>query len=285
MTLLKRLLRLVRFEHTLFALPFAIMGAFMAARGWPTPKQLILILAAMVGARTAAMGFNRIVDLEYDRLNPRTQQWELPAGRVTLRQAWLLVIVASAVFFVAAGLLNWLAFALSPVALAIVLFYSYTKRFTVLTHVALGLALSVAPVGAWIAVTGAFALPPLVLALAVVLWVAGFDIIYACQDYAFDRATGLFSIPARFGIARGLMLSSALHLGMVMALLAVGVLAWLGWIYYVAVGLTAGFLVYEHRLVTASDLSRANAAFFTVNGVVSLLLMTATVADVLLVSG
>ncbi len=285
MTLLHRLLRLVRFEHTIFALPFAIMGAFLAAGGWPTARQLGLILLAMVGARTAAMGFNRIADLHYDRLNPRTQHWELPSGKVTLPQAWALVIVASAAFFLAAALLNRLALALSPVALAIVFFYSYTKRFTELTHFALGLALSVAPMGAWIAVRASFALAPLVLSAAVVLWVAGFDIIYGCQDYAFDRALGLRSIPARFGIARALAISSALHGAMVVALIVVGLLSSLSLIYYAAVGLTAAFLFYEHRIVTPGDLSRADTAFFTVNGVVSLLLMAATVADLLLLRG
>jgi 4-hydroxybenzoate polyprenyltransferase len=281
MTLIRRLLRLVRFEHTLFALPFAIMGAFLAADGWPTGKQLGLILMAMVGARTAAMGFNRIVDLPYDRLNPRTQQWELPSGKVTVPQAWALVTISAAVFVLAAGLLNRLALSLSPVALAIVLFYSYTKRFTVLTHLALGLALSVAPTGAWIAIKGSFALAPLVLSAAVVMWTAGFDIIYACQDYDFDRATGLRSIPARFGIARALLFSSALHVGMVLAVVAVGLLTARGAIYYAAAALTAAFLVYEHRIVSPGDLSRADTAFFTVNGIVSLLLMAATVADVL----
>ncbi|MGH9869727.1 MAG: UbiA-like polyprenyltransferase [Candidatus Polarisedimenticolia bacterium] len=277
---------LVAFPHTLFALPFAVMGMFLGAAGSPTAHQALWIVAAMAGARTAAMCFNRIADRDIDAANPRTAARPLPSGRLTVDWAWRVLAGAVALFVGACAALSQTCLILSPVALAIVLGYSYTKRVTSLSHVALGLALAIAPVGAWIAVDGPASWAPVLLAAAVLTWTAGFDIIYACQDVGFDRAQGLRSIPAALGVARALRVSSALHVGMVAALAAVpwavAPRAELSWIYFGGVALTAGVLVHEHRIVSADDLSRVNRAFFTLNGWVSVILCAATVADLLL---
>ena len=284
-TFLQRLLALlemIRFQHTIFALPFAIISAFMAAGGFPTVWQLGWILGAMVGARSCAMAFNRIADLDYDTRNPRTRSWALPAGKISLRSAWAFCIAAGAFFFVSAGMLNLLCLALAPVALAVVLGYSYTKRFTPLTHLALGLSLGIAPVGAWLGVTGSFALPPLLLCAAVICWVAGFDIIYACQDVEFDRKEGLHSLPVRLGTPGSLRVAQALHLVMVGTLASLPAVAKVGWLYAIGVLLVAALLFVEHRLIRPADLSRLDLAFFAVNGIVSLVFMGLTLADILL---
>jgi len=275
------LLAMVKFEHTLFALPFALISALVAAGGLPAGRTLGWMLVAMVGARTSAMAFNRLADEHLDRLNPRTQDRALPRGLVSRREAWLVTLVGAAALVVAAGMLNRLALALSPVALALVWGYSYSKRFSVLSHLLLGLCLGIAPVGAWIAVTGRVELTPLVLAAAVMLWTAGFDLIYACQDYDFDRQVGLHSLPARLGMGPALLVSLLLHGVMV------GLLAWYGWLvemlgwYWLGLAAASVILAYEHTLVSPRDLSRVNQAFFTVNGVVSVGLMVATAADLL----
>jgi 4-hydroxybenzoate polyprenyltransferase len=279
---LRILLEMIKFEHTLFALPFALMSAMVAARGVPPGWKLFWILVAMVGARSSAMAFNRLADLEYDRRNPRTAGRALPAGLLTAAQAWAFTLATAGVFVVAAGRLNPLALALSPVALGIVWGYSYTKRFTTWTHVFLGLSLGVAPVGAWIGVLGRFDVAPLVLAAAVMLWTAGFDIIYACQDVEVDRAEGLFSLPARRGIGTALAASALLHAAMMGLLVWFGALAGLGAIYWAGLAVVAGAFVYEHSLVKPHDLGRVNAAFFTTNGFVSLALLCFTAADVLI---
>ena len=279
---LRILLEMIKFEHTLFALPFALMSAMVAARGVPPGWKLFWILVAMVGARSSAMAFNRLADLEYDRRNPRTAGRALPAGLLTAAQAWAFTLATAGVFVVAAGRLNHLALALSPVALGIVWGYSYTKRFTTWTHVFLGLSLGVAPVGAWIGVLGRFDVAPLVLAAAVMLWTAGFDIIYACQDVEVDRAEGLFSLPARRGIGTALAASALLHAAMMGLLVWFGALAGLGAIYWAGLAVVAGAFVYEHSLVKPHDLGRVNAAFFTTNGFVSLALLCFTAADVLI---
>jgi 4-hydroxybenzoate polyprenyltransferase len=275
------LLDMVKFQHTVFALPFAIMSAFLGAGGWPTAWQFGWILAAMVGARTCAMTFNRIADLDYDARNPRTQSWALPTGRIGLPSAWAFCIASGAFFFLSAAMLNWLCLALAPVALVVVLGYSYTKRFTRYSHLALGLSLGIAPVGAWLGVTAAFALPPLLLCAAVICWVAGFDIIYACQDVEFDHQEGLYSLPATIGIPSALKAARFLHLLMIAALLGVWAVARLGLLYLIGVAGVAALLVYEHRLVRPADLSRINLAFFTLNGIASLLFMALTIADIL----
>lgn len=280
--------RLIRFSHTVFALPFALASVALA---WPahpvTPRILFWILVAMVGARSAAMGFNRLVDRKFDALNPRTRSWELPQGSVKVWEAIVLTAVASLVFIYAAYELNSICFALSPVALAIVFFYSLTKRFTWASHFFLGLALSLAPMGAWLAVSGpAIDLQelatPVFLGLAVLFWLAGFDVIYALQDLAFDRKAGLHSIPVRFGIAGALRFSSLFHACTVVFLAAVGISAQSGFIYWIGFAAVAIILFWEHRLVTPTDLSRINRAFFDFNAYVSIGYLLTTVADLLL---
>jgi len=277
------LLKTIRFEHTAFALPFALTSAFVAADGWPTAWELGWILGAMVGARTAAMAFNRLADLDYDRKNPRTAGRALVTGELTTRQLWVALLVAAAIYFLAARMLNLLCFVLSPFALVVLLGYSYTKRFTVLTHWVLGLALGIAPVGAWIAIRGRVEFPPLLLGAAVTLWTAGFDIIYACQDIAFDRAQGLFSIPARWGASRALLISSVNHVFTVWLLALFGWAADLNWLYLLGVVVLVPVLWWEHRVVRPDDLSRAEAASFVANGIFSLVLFLFAAADAILV--
>ena len=283
--------RLIRFSHTVFALPFALASVALA---WPvhpvTPRLLFWIVVAMVGARSAAMGFNRLVDRKFDALNPRTRSWELPQGSVKVWEAIVLTAAASLVFVYATYELNSICFGLSPVALAIVFFYSLTKRFTWASHFFLGLALSLAPMGAWLAVSGpAIDLrelaTPLFLGLAVLFWLAGFDVIYALQDLAFDRKAGLHSIPVRFGIAGALRFSSLFHTCTVFFLAAVGISAQSGFIYWIGFATVAIILFWEHRLVTPTDLSRINRAFFDFNAYVSIGYLLTTHADLLLING
>lgn len=269
-------LEMIKFEHTIFALPFAFMGAFLAAGGVPEPAKCLWILLAMVGARTAAMGFNRIVDLPYDRKNPRTATRALPQGTIKVNEAWLFVILASLLFFFAAYKLNRLTFMLSPLALAIVLFYSFGKRFTWLSHIFLGLTLGIAPAAGWIAVKGSFAVAPIILSAGVIFWVAGFDTIYACMDFEFDRREGLHSIPCKFGKERALAFAVGFHILAFMFFLYTGIMTGLGWVYYAGIGLTAVALVVQHTLVTPKDLSKINLSFFTMNGVISITLFLAT---------
>jgi 4-hydroxybenzoate polyprenyltransferase len=274
---LKTTLEMIKFEHSVFALPFALTGALLAARfdglpgQWPTLRQVAWIIAAMVGARSAAMTMNRIVDLEYDRRNPRTQNRPLVTGALSLRYAWAFTAVSSGLLVLAAWQLNPLALKLSPVALLVLFFYSYTKRFTTWSHVVLGFCLGMSPAAAWIAVSGTLDWRMLILCAAVTFWVAGFDVLYACQDAEFDRTAGLYSIPQRFGVARALRIARGMHL------VVVGLLAWLAWEFalpwpaWAGIAAVGGLLAYEHSLVKADDLSRLNAAFFTVNGYISVL--------------
>jgi 4-hydroxybenzoate polyprenyltransferase len=273
---------MIKFEHSVFALPFALTGAMLAVRGWPTWPQLLWLVVAMVGARSAAMTINRIADREIDARNPRTQTRALPAGQLSLRFAVGFTVVSGALLVLAAFELNPLAFKLSPVALAILLLYSYTKRFTALSHFVLGMCLGMSPIAAWIALRGDLSASVLVLGAAVTLWVAGFDIIYACQDVEFDRVQGLYSLPRRFGIHAALVLSAALHVVMLALLLVVSRLEGLGWLALVGLVGVAALLAYEHALVKPSDLSRVNAAFFTVNGYISVLFFLTWAADILL---
>jgi len=260
------------------------LGAVLAANGLPSVRQIFWIVVAMVGARSAAMAFNRLVDRRFDGANPRTATRAIPAGLLSTNFVTIFTVASAAVFFLAAAMLNRLTLLLSPIALASVLFYSYTKRFTAFSHLALGWALSIAPTGAWIAVRGAIDSPvPLLLSLAVMLWTAGFDIIYACQDRDFDVETGLNSIPARFGIARALWISRGLHLAMFAALTCVYFLTGLHWIGLVGIIATAALLIYQHRLVRADDLSRLNMAFFNTNAWVSVILFVTIAADVFLI--
>ena len=265
---------MIKIEHTLFALPFAFLGAVLAARGLPTPWQILWIVVAMVGARSAAMAFNRIADRSFDARNPRTASRALPAGLLSVGFVWAFTIAAAALFAVAAAMLNRLTLILAPVALACVLLYSFTKRWTQFSHLVLGACLSIAPTGAWIAVRGEIGSPvPLLLSLVVLLWTAGFDVLYACQDYDFDRSEGLRSIPARVGIARALWIARALHAAAFLALVWLFLITRLGPVALIGVLATAALLVYQHRLVRAGDLSRLNAAFFTTNAFVSVILL------------
>lgn len=269
---LRSTLDMIKFEHSIFAMPFALTGALLAWRNLgfnvdtPSLKVLYIVLA-MIGARSAAMTFNRILDAHIDAKNPRTAMRHIPSGRLSLRFAWGFLLASSAIFFIASGLLNPLCLMLSPIALAIVLFYSYTKRFTSFAHLVLGASLGIAPSAAWIAVTGALDLRIGLLSIAVMLWTAGFDIIYACQDTDFDRREGLFSIPARIGIANALTLSRVFHVLTLVSLTALSQsLSLSPW----PVLPVAALLIYEHTLVKADDLSRVDMAFFTVNGFIGM---------------
>jgi 4-hydroxybenzoate polyprenyltransferase len=280
-------LDMVKFEHSVFALPFAGTGALLAfreSRG-AAPElawSILWIVVAMVAARSAAMAFNRLLDADLDARNPRTRSRHLPAGLLSKVFAWAFVAASTLVFLLSARALNPLCFRLAPLALAVVFFYSFTKRFTSLSHLVLGLSLGIAPAAAWIAVRGSLDLRILWLTAAVMLWTAGFDIIYSCQDYEFDVVEGLFSYPSRFGIAGSLWISRAFHVTMLGCLLALAHAFQLGWVSLTGVAAVAALLVYEHGLVKADDLSRVNAAFFNVNGCVSVLFFLFWAADILL---
>lgn len=283
---LRLTLDMIKFEHSVFALPFALTGALLAWRDENFPLaglawKLLWIVVAMVGARSAAMTFNRILDHAIDARNPRTAARQLPAGLLSRAFAWGFFLAAAAVFVTAAALLNRLCLLLSPVALAIVCFYSFTKRFTSLSHLVLGFSLGIAPAAAWIAMRGALDPRILWLTAAVTLWTAGFDIIYSCQDFAFDRQAGLFSLPARLGIARALLAARVLHAGMITCLVLLALGFGLGWLAAAGIAAIAGLLAWEHSIVKPHDLSRVNAAFFTANGYVSVLFLIFWAADIL----
>jgi 4-hydroxybenzoate polyprenyltransferase len=274
-------LEMIKFEHSVFALPFALTGAVLAVRGWPSLRQVLWLVVAMVGARSAAMTFNRIADLRFDAANPRTRGRALPAGHLSMGFAAGFTVLSCALFMLAARELNPLAFRLSPIVIALLLGYSYTKRFTVLSHLVLGACLGLSPLATAIALGGRVDAGIALLGVAVMFWVAGFDLIYACQDVEFDRRLGLFSIPARFGIRTALWLSGAMHLIMLGLLVAAARVENLGWIAFAGLGLVAVLLAYEHGLVRPSDLSRLNAAFFNINGYVSVLFFVTWATDVL----
>lgn len=274
------LLELIKFSHTIFSFPFAIMSAFIAADGMPTFRQLILIVGALAMARSAAMSFNRIVDVNFDIHNPRTAYRVELQKKIGKKNVWIFTLVCIGLFVTFAGLLNRLALYMSPVAILIVFGYSFTKRFTDLSHFVLGLALALSPIGAWIGIQGRFGVTPFLLAFAVVLWTAGFDIIYACQDLEHDKKLGLHSLPKRIGLLWALILSGILHFFMVLILFVVPRYSDLGIIYSIGVCVTAALLFYEHLLVKPKDLSKINTAFFTVNGIISMGLMGVTLIDI-----
>lgn len=270
---LRTTLDMIKFEHTLFALPFAFLGAVLAADGLPAWRQILWITLAMVGARSAAMTFNRIIDKDIDAANPRTANRELPSGKLSVKFAWMFFIAAVALFLTAAYSLNWLALALSPVALLSILGYSYAKRFTAFAHLVLGWSLAISPTAAWIAVRGAIdSEVPLLLSLIVLMWTSGFDVLYACQDFEYDRKAGLRSIPARFGIKNSLWIARLFHFQAFIVLLLLYAVTGLGWLALAGVGAVGALLVYQHTLVKSNDLSRMNAAFFTTNAFVSVIL-------------
>lgn len=274
---IRTVLEMIKFEHSIFALPFALTGALLAARatfhGWPSVQQIVWIVVAMVAARSAAMTVNRIVDLHYDRENPRTRQRALVTGALSVSFAWSFTMIAIGIFLIAAWQLNRLALELAPAAITILFFYSFTKRFTNWSHVFLGFALGISPAAAWIAITGQLDSRILILCAAVTLWVGGFDVFYACQDVDYDRQAGLFSVPKKFGIANALLIARAMHVGVA------GLLVWLAasfrlpWPAWWGIAVVAALLAYEHSLVKADDLSKLDAAFFTVNGYISLLFL------------
>ena len=271
---IKIVLEMIKFEHSVFALPFALVGALLGARathrGWPTWLQFLWVILAMVSARSGAMTVNRIVDLRYDRENPRTKQRALATGVLSVSFAWTFTLIAVAVFFVAAWQLNLLALQLAPLALAILFFYSFTKRFTTWSHLFLGFALGISPAAAWIAVTGSFDPRMLILCAAVTLWVGGFDVLYACQDLDYDRSAGLFSIPQRFGVAKALAIARAMHVAVVILLGLLAASFALPWPAWAGIAVVAALLAYEHSLVKADDLSKLDAAFFAMNGYISM---------------
>jgi len=273
---------MIKFEHTIFALPFAFIGALLARKGLPTAWQLTWIALAMIGGRSAAMTFNRIADVRYDWSNPRTRKRALPQGTLSMGFAVVFTIVMSLLFVFAAWQLNWLCFYLSFPMLAILLLYSYTKRFTSLSYAVLGFAVGCAPLAAWLAIDGEFAWPPVFLSGAVMFWVAGFDLIYALQDVEFDRKAKLFSLPSRYGVAPALRVSSVFHGATVILLIETAVITNLGWMAYAGIAAVAGILYWEHRLVTPDDLSRINVAFFNLNGYVSILLLLTFAGDILI---
>ena len=276
MGLLRTYATFIRVSHSVFALPFALVGALLAAAERPVaPIRVVWIVLAMVTARSAAMAFNRIVDARWDALNPRTANREIPAGKLSAAQAWAFLVVTTVAFIASTWPLGWICFALSPVALAIVFWYSLAKRVTSYTQFFLGLAMAVAPVGGWLAAGGGLAWPPFWLALAIGTWVGGFDVLYACQDLEFDRAHRLRSIPVRFGVPASLAISRALHVATVGCLLALGVIRPLGPIYFVGVALVALLLVYEQTLVREDDLSQVKRAF-DLNGYVGILYLVTT---------
>ena len=259
----------IKIEHTVFALPFAYLGMEMANKSFPAWQKFVLVTLAMVAARTAAMSLNRYLDRHIDARNPRTANRPIPAGDLSANAVLMLAILSIAVLVLAAWLLNPLCFMLSPIAVIALTGYSYLKRWTWLCHFGLGFTDAIAPAGGWLAVRPEFSLPMILLAAAVGIWIAGFDIIYACQDYEFDRANGLHSVPARFGIPAALTIAKVCHVAMIGLLLGVGITLNLSWLYYVGVMVTIGLLMYEHSLINPRDLSKINIAFFNVNSYIA----------------
>lgn len=270
------LLEMIKFEHTVFAMPFALMGAFLAQGGLPTFRVFFWVVLAMVGARTCAMGFNRIADRRFDAANPRTADRALPAGQVSLFESWLMVLLAGLLFFFACWMLNPLALKIAPFALGLTLFYSLTKRFTWLCHVVLGVALAFSPLGGWVAVAAHFDGYPWVLSLGVLFWVAGFDCIYACLDADFDREAGLFSMPAIFGRQNGFRVAVAFHAVAFVLFTLTGIQMALNFWYYLGIAVTGGALFYQHLIVNPRDLSRIQQSFFSMNGLIALTLFCTT---------
>jgi 4-hydroxybenzoate polyprenyltransferase len=274
-------LEMIKWEHSIFALPFALTGAVLAANGWPTLRVLGLIVLCMVAARSAAMAFNRLVDAKLDAANPRTAMRALPAGHLSAGFVLVFTILASCVFLLGAALLNRLTLECAPLALAVVLAYSYMKRITRWSHLVLGLALGIAPSAAWIAVRGTFAPRAALLTAIVILWVGGFDVLYACQDFEHDRKVGLFSVPATFGLESAFWIARAMHLAMIVLLFVMLHMFGLGLIALGGMCLVIMLLAYEHSIISPGNLTRMNAAFFTLNGIISVVFFVSVAADVL----
>ncbi len=279
---LKVFLEMIKFPHTIFALPFALTSAVIASNGIPELKKLLWIIVAMVGARTGAMSFNRLVDMHIDAKNPRTKDRPLPRGLISKEAVIFYTLISFLILIFSAYMLNKLCFYLSPIAIIILAGYSLTKRFTHYSHIVLGLALSGAPLGAWIAIKGEVGTMPIVLSLAVLFWVAGFDILYALQDYEFDKKEGLHSIPVKFGLKKSIIISRVFHFLMILLLVYIYFLDSFGIIYIIGLAVISVLLVYEHSLVKENDLSRLDLAFFNMNGYISVLFFIFTVVDVYL---
>ncbi|HBX22026.1 MAG TPA: 4-hydroxybenzoate octaprenyltransferase [Desulfotomaculum sp.] len=277
----KVFLDMIRFEHTIFALPFAFVGALLVEKQVPAGSDMVWITLAMVGARTAAMSLNRLIDRQIDAQNPRTATRALPRGLLSAREVWVYTLLSFALLLFAAYQLSPLAFMLSPIAVAVLSLYSFTKRFTWTCHLFLGLALGLAPVGAWVAIANRVDLAPVVLGLGVLFWVAGFDIIYACDDFNFDREYGIHSIPARFGMAKALTISTLLHVLAPGLFLATGIMLQMGILYFAGLAIAVSLLWYQHRLISPQDLSRAGVAFFNLNGLLSVVMFCFTLLDIL----
>lgn len=274
-------LRMIKISHSVFALPFAFTGAILAASGIPTLQQIFWILTAMIGARSGAMGLNRIIDRDIDKLNPRTKGREIPSGKIRVFDAVLFTFISFAILVFAAYQLNPLCLKLSPVAIAILFLYSYTKRFTWMSHFFLGLAISGAPLGAWIAVSGTFDLEIIPLCIGIIFWLAGFDVLYALQDIDFDKKHGLYSIPRRFGIEKSLIMSRLFHSVTILMLIATGLIFHLGFAYWIGILLVTGLLIYEHSLIKPDDISKLDMAFFNMNGYISITVFIFTLMSVL----
>lgn len=276
-------LEMIKFEHTLFALPFAYMGALLGAfvmfGEFPSWAQIGWITAAMVGARSAAMGLNRVIDRAIDKRNPRTAGRAIPAGLLGSKEVYLFIVLSFVLLFAASSQLNVLAMQLLPIAVFFLVFYSYTKRFTWACHIFLGLTIALAPLGGWVAITGEINLTAIVFYIAIAFWTAGFDIVYACQDLEFDRKEGLHSIPSRFGLAASLWIAKGFHLITAIGLFALFFMADLSWWYFTGLVLACGILVYEHAIVSPKDMSRVNVSFFTMNGVLSVVVFCFTLID------
>jgi len=278
------MLEMIKFKHTVFAMPFALMGAFLAGRGFPPLRVFFWVIVAMVGARTAAMTFNRIVDRRFDAANPRTEKRAIPAGEVTMGESWLMVIGSSLVFFFACWMLNTMALIIAPIALSLTFVYSLTKRFTWLCHVVLGVALAFSPLGGWVAVAGSLSGYPWVLSLGVLFWVAGFDCIYACLDADFDRKAGLYSMPASFGRKKAFRLAVFFHVLAFFLFTLTGYLQGLNVVYYIGIVLTGGALFYQHIVVNPKDLSKIQVSFFSMNGFIALTLFMVTWISLIMVN-
>ncbi|MCT4534338.1 4-hydroxybenzoate octaprenyltransferase [Halodesulfovibrio sp.] len=272
--------RMVKIEHSIFALPFAYLGQFIAAGGIPSLKPFLLLTVAMVAIRSVAMAFNRVIDLPFDSKNPRTQQRPLVTGEITPMQTWFFIAVMAAIFVVACFFINELSFMLSPVALFVAVFYSLLKRFTWLCHFWLGAVLALSPLAGWISVDPQFTVPAVLFAWGILFWVAGFDIIYSCQDMGYDRTAGLHSVPAHFGLESGLVISSFCHVVTAIMFLMGGWAAGLGWAYFAVWAVVSGVLFWEHCIISADDMSRVNMAFFTMNGFISVLLFAGALAGI-----
>jgi 4-hydroxybenzoate polyprenyltransferase len=273
-------LKMIKFEHSIFALPFAFTSALIAARGLPTLKQIIFLTIAMVSARTAAMGMNRIIDRNIDRLNPRTKNREIPAGIINVKDAVIFTIISIICLIISAYFLNPLCLQLSPIAIGILFIYSYTKRFTWFSHVVLGIAISLAPLGAWIAITGSVDIQILPLVIGIIFWLTGFDILYALQDMEFDRSVGLYSIPQTFGAVKSLVIARICHFMTWALLIVTGYIFGLGIFYFIGMGIVTGLLIYEHSLVKGNDFSRLDMAFFNMNGYISAVVFVFTGLDI-----